>query len=209
VPFALRLSGTGAAGITSSHAESGVSFAFADPELTVTLPFEFAGLEAGVIQRLTLPLGSRGSFAAHGGPRYAPVLSLTRAFGATLLAVEVGARLRSAERFGDVTFASEASGQLGVSHRFGRGFSMTVEGLVHPALTRDESSTETGLSTRIRRIPAELLATAQLEGDDGRLLLGVGTSLPLSERAEGDERETFAGPPGAPLFVTLRIDHVF
>ena len=108
-----------------------------------------------------------------------------------------------------MSFGSEASAQLGSSHDFGAGLSLSVEGLVHPALAQDESTTEGRGAIRLRRVPAELLVSGQLAGKNERLVLGAGTSLPLSERVGGNGRETFAGPPGAPFFLTLRVEHVF
>jgi hypothetical protein len=215
VPVAVRLSGTGVDGVASVRSNSGVNASFGDPEVNVAFPFRLWGLDGGVIQRLTIPLGTAGSFAAHAGPRYAPVISLTKQFADTLLGAELGLRLRAAERFGDLRFGSEATAQVGVSQRLFHGFSLALEGSLHVALARDETITESGTTIRVRRMPAETLASVQFESEHERLTLGVGTSVPLTQRAVGrgpgvgQERETISGPPGAPLHVALRVERAF
>lgn len=209
LPFAVRLSGTGSDGVASTHADDAVRATVGDPELAASFPFAAWGWQGGVVQRLTLPFGAEGSFVAHAGPRYAPGVSLARDFAGTLLAIELGVRLRRAERFGDVRFGSEVTAQAGVSQRLGRGFSVALEGLFHPALQRDETRDASGATVRVRRLPLELLASVQLASAHERLSVGVGTSLPLSERTAEGPPETFAGPPGAPLTLAVRAEHGF
>lgn len=209
LPLALRLSGTGTTGLASVHADESDAVGVGDPEVLSSLTFALAGARAGVVQRITLPLGSAGSFLAHHGIRYAPSLSLAGDVSRLTFAVEVGARLKTSERFGDVRFGSEALLGAGVSSDLGRGLALAVEGLVLPALARDESTTSEAGVVRIRRVPAELIASLSWQHDSTRVMFAGGTSVPLTDRTSPSGSETLAGPPGPSLRVAVRAEQAF
>lgn len=209
VPLSLRLAGTGVAGVASIHGDASDAFGLGDPELRSSLRFALGRLRAGVVQRLSLPLGSAGSFLAHDGPRYAPSLSLAGDWARLTWTLEFGARLRASQRFGDVRFGSEGFVGVGVAAALGAGLSIALEGFALPSLARDEVVTGDDTPVHLRRVAAQVLGSVAWQRGPSRAVLGAGTSLPLTDRTSGSTSERLSGPPGAALRVTLRLEQAF
>lgn len=208
VPLSLRLSGTGVAGVAALEGYDGDAVGIGDPELRGSLLFTRGALRAGAVQRVTLPVGQSGSFLAHGSARYAPSLALAGDLGVSTWAVELGARLRRSESFGDVRFGSEALVAAGLAVRLGAGIALGSECIVLPALARDETRTTDG-TVALRRVATELMGWLAWQREGARAVLGIGTSLPLTERASGSDVETLSGPPGEALRIALRLEQAF
>jgi hypothetical protein len=141
--------------------------------------------------------------------RYAPSLSLAGDVASFTWTVEIGARLKRNERFGDVRFGREGLVGAAVARDLGVGFSLAVESFVLPALSRDESVTGDETPVLIRRVPAEAIASLAWQHRGSRLVLGAGTSVPLTDRTSGTRRETLSGPPGAALRVAFGLEQAF
>jgi hypothetical protein len=205
-PLAARLSGTGVDGVASSRSRETSAFSIGDPTIHAGFDFTVADLRAAVLERVQLPLGQEGSFVSHRGLTFAPGIALATTLRGFTVALEVGARLRAPERFGDVHFGSEGLLGLGVSRELGKGFSLAIEGFASPALTADESRSASGGRTQVRRIPAEVLVSGSFRMERQRVTLGAGTSLPVSTLRDGTGTETIGGPPGAALRLSLRFE---
>jgi hypothetical protein len=213
LPLSLPLSGTGLDGIASQRSQSPAAISLGDPDLvahfTVLQRAAPAGaLRLGVVQRLSLPLGSTESFLRHSGPRYAPSLAAAWDVDATTVGVELGARLRQRETLADTSFGSEAWFALGVSQRLPLDLAVAAEAWALPSLTRDEQRFLDGSTVRLQRVPSEWLLSVAWQHAQQRYALAVGSSLPLTVR-EAAQSERFAGPPGPVLRVGVKVERRF
>jgi hypothetical protein len=209
VPVSVRMSGTGVAGVASLHGDERDAAGFGDPELRSSFAFTGGAVRAGMVQRLTLPLGQSGSFLAHGSARYAPSFALAGDVGVSTWALELGARLRRSESFGDVRFGSEALIAAALAVRLGADFTLGSECVVLPALARDETRARDGTVVRLRRVATEVMGGVAWQRQRTRAVLGIGTSLPLTERTSSSGADTVSGPPGAALRVALEFEQAF
>ena len=199
-------------GSASSLAGGGVQPGLGDTELSLLL--QSPAWPLLVSQRVSLPLGTARSFLRERGPSYAPSLALWLDRGTWILGALLGGHLRQTATFGDVRFGSELQLALGSAVRIDHA-SLALEVQALPSLTRDERRGQSTHSS-LRRVPADWCLTWTQRLEPVRMSLGVGGSIPLTQRertsldASGAEirRETevLSGPPGASFRVRWGLD---
>jgi outer membrane protein OmpA-like peptidoglycan-associated protein len=75
-------------------------------------------VDLAIIPAITLPTGTSDEYFGEGGLTFAPEIALSRAFGATRLATNLGYRMRESKTIGDLTVDDEIFWRIGAGYRF-------------------------------------------------------------------------------------------
>lgn len=75
-------------------------------------------VDLAIIPAVTLPTGTSDEYFGEGGLTFAPELAVSRAFGATRLATNIGYRMRERKTIGDLTVDDEIFWRIAAGYRF-------------------------------------------------------------------------------------------
>lgn len=184
VPFVPYQHGTGAEGVTAQRSDGLTSPALRDPRVGVGATLlgrnEDAPFALGTKLELALPLGRASALAGAAGPTLAPSFGAEFVTGPLTFGAELGARLRKAVQFADVSSGSQAYFAAGAAVTLLRAPFVLAAGLeasLSPRLTARSPAAANGAVD----LPAEWLAHVRFAPDPAWTFhLAGGSGIPVS-----------------------------